>query len=409
MPGTLEREVIGMTMENRQFIRRITGWIAGPAPVERGVAKMTAPKFFLVLLLYIGALIVFARDPFFQNNGIFVYRQGIVTVFFAFVLTASLNWEMLLFGRVSGGNLLLQLMQLPPLTLLLARLTSFPSEPLGPVSIREKFFQFLHSLDKETFNFAACVPDWLGDLFGNWRISLCFMLILFFLSFRNLQLKLGLLISVLVILFGSALNAGGLSVFLIGGTLLLIAGYALQFCRYDRVIFFENAVRRIARSGPCDSKLSSVMLSAVTAFYETGKVSRPQLMELVRSVYADQYPLQGNDLQLIAAEVVRKMVYQYGLAEVHSSSDGEFLAPNPMLFRYDNLLGLAAVAPRLLMTASFAILWILLPIDLVPDGIPLLGVLDDAAVALISGFALQKALPAVRSSSSEKTHSISQS
>ena len=398
-----------MTMENRQFVHRIAGWIKSPAPEERGVANMTAPKFFLVLLLYIGALLAFAWDPFFQNNGIFVYRQGIVTVFFAFVLTASLNWEMLLFGRVSGGNLLLQLMQLPPLTLLLARLTSFPSEPLGPVSIREQFSRFLHSLDKEAFNFAACVPDWLGDLFGNWRISLCFMLILFFLSFRNLQLKLGLLISVLVILFGSAVKDGGLSVSLIGGTLLLIAGYALQFCRYDRVIFFENAVRRIARFGPCDSKLSSVMLSSVTAFYETGKVSRPQMMELVQSVYADQYSLRGTDLQLIAGEAVRKMVYQYGLAQVHSSSDGEFLAPNPRLFRYDNLLGMAAVAPRLLMTAVFAIIWIMLPVDLIPDGIPLFGVLDDAAVALISGFALQKALPSFRTSPAGSTHSISQS
>ena len=398
-----------MTMENSQFIRRIAGWIAGPVPEERGVAKLTAPRFFFVLLLYIAALIVFAWDPFFQSNGIFVYRQGIVTVFFAFVVTAALNWEMLLFGRVSGGNLLLQLMQLPPLTLLLARLTAFPSEPLGPVSIREKFFQYLHSLDREMFNLAGSVPAWLGDLFSNWRISLCFMLILFFLSFRNLQLKLGLLISVLVILFGSAVNAGGLTPWLIGGTLLLAVGYALQFCRYDRVIFFENAVRRIARSGPCDSKLSSLMLASVTAFYETGKVSRPQLMELVQSVYAEEYPLRGSDLQLIAGEAVRKMVYQYGLAEVHSSADGEFLAPNPRLFCYDNLLGLAAVAPRLLMTAAFAILWIMLPVDLIPDGIPLFGVLDDAAVALISGFALQKALPVLRPSPAEKIHSISQS
>ncbi len=397
-----------MITKGKTFIRRISGWIAGPAPADRGVASMTAPGFFIVLLLYIGALIVFARDPFFQSNGIFVYRQGIVTVFFAFVLTASLNWEMLLFGRVAGGNLLLQLIQLPPLTLLLARLTAFPSEPIGPKGILQNLFRYLHSVEQDTLNLTGSVPAWISDLFSNWRISLCFMLILFFLSFRNLQLKLGLLLSVLMILFGSA-AARGLSLYLIGGTVLLIAGYALQFCRFDRVIFFENSVRRIARSGPCDSMLSSVMLAVLSAFYESGRVSRPQLLQLVQGVYAAQYPLQGNDLQLIAAEIVRKMVYQYGLAEVHSSSDGEFLAPNPRLFRYDNLLGMAAVAPRLLLTASFAILWIMLPVDLVPDGIPLFGVLDDAAVALISGFALQKALPAFRTSSTEKSHSISQS
>ena len=84
-----------MMTKKTTFMHRISGWIAGPASEGRGVASMTAPRFFIVLLLYIGALIVFARDPFFRNNGIFVYRQGIVTVFFAFVLTASLNWEML--------------------------------------------------------------------------------------------------------------------------------------------------------------------------------------------------------------------------------------------------------------------------------------------------------------------------
>ena len=48
-------------------------------------------------------------------------------------------------------------------------------------------------------------------------------------------------------------------------------------------------------------------------------------------------------------------------------------------------------------------------VDLVPDGIPLFGVLDDAAVALISGFALQKALPSFRPERSVNDHSISQS
>ena len=114
-----------MTEKNKSFMNRIACWITSPAPEGRGVASMTALRFFAVLILYIGALIVFARDPFFQRNGIFVYRQGIVTVFFAFVLTASLNWEMLLFGRADGGNLLLQFLQIPPLTLLLARLVRF--------------------------------------------------------------------------------------------------------------------------------------------------------------------------------------------------------------------------------------------------------------------------------------------
>jgi len=274
-----------MTLNKIGLMRRI----AGPAPDGRGVASLTAPRFFIVLALYIAAFIVLAWDPFFRANGIFVYKQGGVTVVFAFALVASLNWEMLLFGRVSGANLLLQVMQWPPLTLLLARLTSVPSEPVVSPTIMQKIWEYLQSVDAKVFNLAAAVPDWLRDLFSNWRISLCFMLVLFFLSFRNLQLKLGLLLSVLVVLFGMVIreDAAG-SMWLIGGMLLLMAGYAAQFCRYDRVIFFENAVRRIARSGPCDSLLGKVMLSALSKFYEAGRISRPQVLELVQGVYAEQ-------------------------------------------------------------------------------------------------------------------------
>ena len=385
---------------------RVWSYFTGYTQEGHGVTSLSFIRFLTVLFLYAGAFVVLATDPFFQDNGIFVYRQGIVTIFFAFVVTASLNWEMLLFGRASGANMFLQILQIPPLTLLLARLTAFPSTPSRQPLIK-KLFQFLQETDRELFNLTSMVPDWLSDLFSNWRISLCFMLVLFILSFRNIRLKLALLISVLVILLGSA--SGSLSLWLIGGTVLLACGYSFQFCRYDRVIFFENAVRRIARSGTCDSMLTSVMLSVLTVFYETGKVSRPRLLQLVQSVYAGDRALNSSELQLIAGEIVRKMVYQYDLAEVIFSGDGEFLAPNPRLFSYDNLLGMIAVAPRIVLTLIFGILWIFLPVDLIPDGVPFLGVLDDTAVALISCFAFQRALPAFRSSPREKVYSISQS
>ena len=100
--------------------RSVRTYLSGYTREGRGIASLSTPRFFAVLFFYLAAFVVFASDPFFQDNGIFAYRQGIVTIFFAFVATASLNWEMLLFGRASGANMLLQLLQIPPLTLLLA-------------------------------------------------------------------------------------------------------------------------------------------------------------------------------------------------------------------------------------------------------------------------------------------------
>ncbi|MBO4632151.1 MAG: hypothetical protein J5858_09535, partial [Lentisphaeria bacterium] len=352
-------------MKKMFALNRIWSYFSGYAQDGHGVTSLSFGRFMTVLFLYAGAFVTLATDSFFQDNGIFVYRQGIITIFFAFVVTASLNWEMLLFGRASGGNMFLQFLQIPPLTLLLARLTAFPSTPSHQPLIK-KLFQFLQDTDKELFNLTSMIPDWLTDLFSNWRISLCFILVLLILSFRSVRLKLGMLISVFAVLIASA-AANRPSICLIGGFILLAAGYTFQFCRYDRVIFFENAVRRIARSGTCDSMQTSVLLSILSVFYESGRVSRQQLLQLVQSVYAENHPLSGNDLQLITGEIVRRMVYQYDLAKVISTGEGEFLIPNSRLFRYDNLLGMAAVAPRIVLTLVFGILWILIPVDLVPD------------------------------------------
>ena len=395
--------------DKKTGISRIRTWFSGGVSDDRGVSTFTSPRFFAVLLFYLASFIILALDPFFQRNGIFVYRQGIVTVFFAFVITAALNWEMLLFGRASGGNLLLQIMQLPPLTLLLARLIAFPSKPVIPSSLAEKVKQFVMDADKALFDIAGAIPDWLRDLFSNWRISLCFILVLMVLSCRNLRVKIATLISLLVIFLASLLEAKGwFSSYLVAGALLLGIGYVFQFCRYDRVIFFENAVRRIARTGTCDSLLASVMLSVLSDFYESGRVSRQQLLQRVQSVYAQDRALNGGDLQLIAGEIVRKMVYEFNLAEVHSNADGEFLAPQPGLFRYDNLLGMIAVVPRVMLTLVFCLLWILFPIDLIPDGIPFFGVLDDMTITLISCFVFQRSVPAMLASDKSR-HNISQS
>lgn len=388
---------------------RIGSYFSGRVSDDRGVASFASLRFFTVLLFYLAAFAVLALDPFFQNNGVFIYRQGVITIFFAFVISASLNWEMLLFGRASGGNLLLQVMQIPPLALLLARLLAFPSKPLIDPSLFEKVKQFVRNADREVFNITETIPEWLRDIFSNWRISLCFILVLMILSCRNIRVKVAMLLSLLVFFLASELNsAGHYSFYLLGGTVLLAVGYVCQFCRYDRVIFFENAVRRIARTGSCDSLLASVMLSVLSDFYESGRVSRQQLLQRVQAVYAQDHALSGSDLQLIAGEIVRKMVYQFNLAEVHSNADGEFLAPHEGLFRYDNLLGMIAVVPRVILTAAFCLLWILFPIDLIPDGIPIFGVLDDVTVTLISCFVFQRSLPAMFASP-DKSHSISQS
>ena len=52
----------------------------------------------------------------------------------------------------------------------------------------------------------------------------------------------------------------------------------------------------------------------------------------------------------------------------------------------------AAEVPRLLFALFFALLWIVSPVDLIPDAIPFFGTLDDAAVAILAALSCGRTL-----------------
>ena len=82
-----------------------------------------------------------------------------------------------------------------------------------------------------------------------------------------------------------------------------------------------------------------------------------------------------NELDLIAGELAKRMIHTHDLVSLRNDGEGIFLHPDPQLFRDDNLLASAAVLPRVVFVSLFALLWVIMPVDLLPDGVPLGGVL----------------------------------
>ena len=56
----------------------------------------------------------------------------------------------------------------------------------------------------------------------------------------------------------------------------------------------------------------------------------------------------------------------------------------------NTLLRGVAEVPRLLFALCFALLWIISPVDLIPDAIPFVGTLDDAAVAILAALSFRR-------------------
>ncbi len=357
-----------------------------------GIASARDPKFYAVALLYLGAFIAFAHDGFFQVEGVFLYQQGIVTLLLAFVLAATLNWELYLFGRPAGANLVLQFIAIFPWALFLARILGDPTpQPLFPESsglfadLLSTVEDFIHA-SGERF-----LPPWLVDIFANWKISLLAIICLFILSCRFLKLKLAGLIILLLIPLSQTLAAAPEPEFLLG-SLLFLFGLSWQFCRYDKTIFFENVIASLQISNGIDEALLRVVLNTMQRLFAGNqKLSEAHFLQMVKDAYPSA-AADDEEARALAAEITRKMVYSYNLVHIQGGSDGFFLLPNQRLYTYDSLLVSIAAVPRIVLMLITAVIWVLLPIDLIPDAIPFFGTLDDISVTILSTYVLKKSL-----------------
>lgn len=355
-----------------------------------GVSSFHDAKFYVVFILYLASFSLFAADPFFHQQGVFVYQQGIITLFLAFILAAAFNWELYLFGKPSGANLILQFLLILPLALFLARILSEASPLPEPEGFIAEFINKIKSGLRT--NAEHILPSWLMDLFVNWKISLLTILILFVLSLKHLRLKLaGILILLAIPLFTTLTQKPELTS--IAGGLLLLTGIGLQFCRYDKVIYYENVIKAVTAPGEIDSTLLKVVLLAMKKLFQrNAKLSEVHLLQIIKDSYCPLQALSDEELKLMAAEISKKMVYTYDLVQIQGTSAGFYMLPNPDLFQYNNLLAGIAVFPRLVLSIAVAVIWVLIPIDLVPDAIPFFGTLDDIAVTAFASIVLKNSL-----------------
>lgn len=354
-----------------------------------GVYSWTSWKFYAVLFCYILSTIFWMHDPFFHVYGNFTWQQGIMPLLLTWFLVTACCWELQLFGKPVGGNLILQLVMLMPMSLALARMFSTASMPYSP-SLMGQIWDKVGEIGKDVFGgtLKDLVPVWLRDLLTNWKLSSVALLILIVLSLRRLELKIGFLVILLLLPFLSVFANGLPGLFFAGGIIFLVVGAALQFCRYDRCVFYENVVGRLRFSErTVTPAFVRVVMRIMSELFSGGEMSQTRFDDMVKKHLGDA----GEDTEKIVQEMRRRMISHYNLLACTENSRGCFLRADEKLFysESNSLLRGVAVAPRIVITFLFALLWILSPIDLIPDSIPLVGVVDDVTVAVL-GFVTGK-------------------
>ena len=339
------------------FSNSVDHWrrrLTQPVEPSRGLQGPADVKFYLAVALYIAAFVILARDPFFAEQGGFTYRQGVLPLLLAFVIFATFNWEICLFGRPAGVNLLAQLFQLLPFSLFITRLTAMPSVEPEPTSFFGKAMATGKDLGKMLFGDAIeALPPWFTEIFTNWKIALLLLLILLILCLKSVRHKLAAVVLILLIQFGTLLAGSAELGRLLLGTLLLFGGLSLQFCRYDRMLYYENVLHRLQAAPSLDAYFAAVALRLMRELQENADCGENHFLSLVASEYSTPgHVLSRAEIQVVASRVLHRLVYEFHLVVISCDQQGLKLTPAPSLFVNGSLLTMLAVMAEMMATKA---------------------------------------------------------
>jgi hypothetical protein len=353
-----------------------------PIKSERraGVAGIGDPKWITVALCYIAAIALMGQDPWFGEK-YFTYNQGIFVGILAIFLVAGFCWEIYLLGRPAGINLILHGLLIVPVTLLIGRIAGLPPAPESSYGLLGQLKDYVISL-KDTAGFGSILPIWIQDIFRNPGI----LLLIFFTSIAFTQKKAGRRFALVTVAFLipalQTLSHDPRPSFLFGlGFIALLAGIALQYSKYGNIIGQQNVLSRLHA---VDDRLEfKCSLRIANRAVEDGFITEDGILAIVQREYGKQYELNAPTAGGIAQAISHRLVREHRILELHGDERGFFLSPYAAIFKIESLFDEIAVWIRKIIITGIAFIWLISPIDLFPDSIPILGAIDDVLIALV--------------------------
>ena len=355
---------------------------AGPTPatggaLRSGVAGIYDPKWIAVALCYIAAIALMGQDPWYGDRQ-FTYNQGIFVGILAFLVVAGFCWESYLLGRPSGINLILQFLLIIPLTLLIGRIAGLPPAP-------EVSYGFLGQLKdyvlhvKDEIGFGNIMPLWIQDIFRNPAILLLILFTAIAFTQQKSSRRFALIVVAFLIPAMQTLAHDPRPSILFGiGCLAMIVGIVLQYSRYATLVGQQNILQRLNAVDDRAELTCSLRISKRAA--EDGYVTEDGVLAVVQRQYIKFDP---STVRAIAQTISQRLVREHRVLQLHGDERGFFLIPHRDIFKIDSIFDEIAIWIRKILITGLVILWLISPIDLLPDSIPILGALDDALISLV--------------------------
>ncbi len=345
-----------------------------------GVVGIVDPKWVAVGLCYIAAIALMGLDPWYGEK-YFTYNQGIFVGILAVLLVAGFCWEVYLLGRPGGINLALHCLLILPVALLIGRIAGLPPAPEVSYGLLGQLKNYIGTL-KDASGVESILPFWIQDIFHNPSI----LLLIFFTAVAFTQKKPGRRFALVVVAFlipimQTLTHEPRPSIAFGLGFLVLLIGIALQFSRYDDIVGQQNVLTRLQA---VDDRLElTCSLRIAKRTVEDGFITEDGVLAIVQREYSRQFDLDALAVRGIAQAISHRLVREHRILELRGDERGFFLIPCEALFKIDSLFDEIAVWIRKIIITGIAVIWLISPIDLFPDSVPVLGAIDDALIALV--------------------------
>lgn len=348
--------------------------------LSSGVLNIKDPKWIVVALCYIAAIAFMGQDPWYGDE-LFTYNQGLFVGILAILIVAGFCWESYLLGRPSGINLVLHCLLTVPVALLIGRIAGLPAAPESSYGFLGQFKDYIYGM-ADAAGVGSVVPEWIQDVFRNPGI----LFLILFTSIAFTQQKASRRFALIVVAFlipamQTLAHDPRPSLTFGFGFLALLAGIGVQYSRYGDLVGQQNILNRLRQVDDRLELKCSLRISKRAA--EDGYITEDGVLAVIQREYSKQFELEPLTVRSIAQAISHRLVREHRVLELHGDERGFFLIPYPAIFKIDSIFDEIAVWMRKILLTGIAVIWLISPIDLFPDSIPILGAIDDAVITLV--------------------------
>ena len=334
----------------------------------------------LAIVLFAGAGIAFIQS----GGALLNLAQPLAGFLISFVIIATVCWEWKLLGNPSKpGPLVAHLMMFVAVFFMVNALYSQGEDTRSLLGRTVDGFAWLSGA-------IAGVPDVVFDVIRSPSVALLFLGICLALAVPRRIWAVGLLVGISGLAIAWGLSKGVIMYpGWFGCGMVLLGAGIMVMKRNFRLETFWNEVRKRLTG---DEAVRGDLELKIRLLRKLEKEGRPLDPEECAGCVARAVALDETDpaVREATGRIARQMVFQDGLAELDESGGKLSLALNPALFVAedgDDVWTAIARVPKVVIVLLIATLWVLSPVDLIPDATPIIGVVDDVAVALL-GFSM---------------------